>query len=90
MYELPEAQPLDGVDLVAIILSVFAPGLGHVILGQKLKGIVILALVVASCGVGYLVAALVALDAYCLARARKQRSVGEWELFPESSQSLGL
>jgi TM2 domain-containing membrane protein YozV len=90
MYELPEARPLDGHDLVAIILSVFAPGLGHVLLGQKVKGIVILALVVASCGVGYLMSALVALDAYCLARARKQRSVGDWELFPESEQNLGL
>lgn len=90
MFELSSSQSLDGVDLVAILLSVFAPGIVHVILGQKLKGIVILALVVASCGVGYLISAIIALDAYCVARARKVRQVGDWELFPESSQSLGL
>jgi TM2 domain-containing membrane protein YozV len=78
-----ERDRLEVVDVTAIVLSVLVPGLGHVILGQALKGVVILALVVASCGVGYIVAALVALDAYLLARARKQREVGKWEIFPE-------
>jgi hypothetical protein len=69
---------------------VLAPGLGHIILGQALKGVVILALVVASCGVGYLAAAVIALDAYLLARARKVREVGPWEIFPERRRSLGF
>ncbi len=90
MYEISTSPGLDGTDLVAIILSVFAPGIGHVILGQKLKGLVILGLVIASCGVGYIVSALVALDAYCVARTRKSREVGDWEIFPESAQTLGL
>lgn len=85
-----ESDRLDLVDVAAIVLSVIAPGLGHVMLGQALKGVVILALVVASCGVGYIVAAVIALDAYCVARARKHRDVGPWELFPERQRSLGL
>jgi hypothetical protein len=88
VYEDPDR--LDVVDVAAIVLSVLAPGLGHVILGQTLKGLLILALVVASCGVGYIVAAVIALDAYCVARARKQREVGAWELFPERRRTLGI
>ena len=85
MNSLPygASRELDIYDIVAIVLSVLVPGLGHVMLGQTAKGVLILALVVASCGVGYLVSALIALDAYCVARARKVRSVGDWELFPE-------
>jgi TM2 domain-containing membrane protein YozV len=85
-----DSDRLDAVDIVAVVLSVLAPGLGHIILGQALKGVVILALVVASCGVGYLVAAVIALDAYLLARARKQREVGPWEIFPERRRTLGF
>lgn len=88
VYEDPDR--LDAVDVAAIVLSVLAPGLGHVILGQALKGVVILALMVASCGFGYLVSAVIALDAYLLARARKHRRVGDWEIFPERRRSLGI
>jgi TM2 domain-containing membrane protein YozV len=85
MEALPSASPseLDGTDLLAILVSVFAPGLGHVILGQVAKGLLIMALVIASCGVGYIVSALVAFDAFLLAKARRRRTVGEWETFPE-------
>ncbi|MFO0568765.1 MAG: hypothetical protein U0263_24090 [Polyangiaceae bacterium] len=75
-------RELDANDVLAIVLSVLAPGLGHVLLGQVTKGIVILALVVASCGVGYVISALIALDAYFVAKARHAREVGEWETFP--------
>ncbi len=75
---------LDGRDVLAIVVSLFAPGLGHVILGQALKGLVIMAFVIASCGVGYVVCAIIALDAYMVARAKKVRSVGDWETFPEA------
>ena len=81
---------LDAVDVVAIVLSLFAPGLGHVLLGQTAKGLVILALVVASCGVGYIVSAIVAFDAYLVARARKEREVGDWECFPEHRRYVDL
>jgi len=80
---------LDVVDVLAIILSVLAPGIGHIVLGQVLKGVVILALVIASCGVGYLVSAIIALDAFMVARARRVRQVGDWEMFPDH-RTFGL
>ncbi|MBK8996327.1 MAG: hypothetical protein IPM35_11350 [Myxococcales bacterium] len=79
----PMQGELDGTDILAIVISVFAPGLGHVILGQVAKGLVIMALVIASCGVGYIVSAIVALDAFTVAKARKRRAIGQWETFPE-------
>ena len=79
----PTTSQLDGTDLVAIVLSVLAPGLGHVILGRVATGLVIMALVIASCGVGYIVSAIVALDAFSVAKARRRRTVGLWETFPE-------
>ena len=84
-----ENVELDVVDVLAVILSVFAPGLGHIVLGQVLKGVVILALVIGSCGVGYIVSAIIALDAFMVARARRVRQVGDWEIFPDH-RSLGL
>ena len=77
-----QTPDLDGVDILAVLLSVFAPGLGHIILGQTAKGLVIMALVIASCGVGYILSAVIALDAFMLARAKKLRRVGDWEIFP--------
>ncbi len=76
-------QSLDLSDITAIILSIILPGVGHMIIGQPLKGIVIFAAVMASCGVGYVISVLVAIDAYLVARTRKLRPVGPWELFPE-------
>ena len=84
-----EGVELDVVDVLAVILSVLAPGIGHIVLGQVMKGIVILALVIASCGVGYIVSAIIALDAFMVARARRVRQVGDWEIFPDH-RSLGL
>lgn len=81
---------LDSTDVFAIVLSIFAPGLGHMLLGQTTKGLVILGLVIASCGVGYLVAALIAMDAWLVARALKERSVGAWELFPDHARHVGI
>ncbi len=78
-----DSPELDLTDFIAVVLSVFAPGLGHIILGQVAKGLTIMALTILSCGVGYIVSALVALDCFMLARARRTRSVGDWEIFPE-------
>lgn len=85
-----ENPGLDGTDIVAIVLSVLAPGLGHVVLGQVMKGLVIMALVIASCGVGYIASAFIALDTYMVARARRVRDVGDWEIFPDYRSALRL
>lgn len=81
-------ETLTTTDILAIVLSVVAPGVGHIILGQTLKGLVILLLVFATFGVGLLVSAVVALDCYLVARARKERTLGTWECFPERRRYL--
>jgi TM2 domain-containing membrane protein YozV len=77
---------LDGTDLVAIALSLVVPGAGHIILGQTIKGLVILLAVFATLGVGLVVSVLAALDCYLLAKARKARTVGDWEFFPQRAR----
>lgn len=81
---------LETNDIVAIVLSVFLPGVGHIMLGQKTKGLVILAAVIVSCGAGYIISLLVAADALCVARIRKEREIEEWEIFPEHKRLLGV
>lgn len=73
---------LDGNDVAAIILSGFLPGVGHMMLGQTVKGAVILGVTILTCGMGYILAMLICVDAYYVARARKYRPVGEWEFLP--------
>ena len=87
---MSHSDSLDATDIAAVVLSIFAPGLGHIILGQTLKGLLILTVFVASCGLGYLVSTFIALDAYLVARVRKQREVGSWEVFPEHRQMVGI
>lgn len=79
----PPSTMLDGNDVLAIVLSGFFPGVGHMMLGQTVKGAVILATMILTCGMGYVVAMLICVDAYYVARARKFRPVGEWEFLPQ-------
>ena len=85
-----EAPRLDGTDVLAVVLSVLAPGLGHVVVGQVAKGLVIMTLVIASCGIGYVASAFIALDTYMVARAKRVREVGDWEIFPDYRTALQL
>lgn len=82
-----DQDALDAKDIVCIVLSLVAPGAGHIILGQTIKGVVILLAVLATLGVGLIVSSLAAVDCYLLAKARKERTVGEWEFFPERRRS---
>ena len=79
----PASGTLDNNDIVALIVSAFFPGAGHMMLGQTTKGIAILAATYLTCGLGYLAFAFVVIDAYFLALARKKRQVGDWEFLPK-------
>ena len=79
----PDYNKLDTEDMLAIILSMVIPGVGHMMVGQVAKGIGILALTYMTCGIGYLLSMLVAFDVYRIAIARKHRPVGELEFFPK-------
>ncbi len=74
---------LENNDIIAIVLSVFFPGVGQMMLGQTTKGIVILAVSFFTCAAGGLLSIGAALDAYCVAMARKKRPVDDWEFFPD-------
>ena len=75
---------LETEDVLALALSLFVPGVGHMMLGQVPKGLAILAATYLSCGMGYLVSVIIVLDAYMVAMARKQRPVDDWEFFPKA------
>lgn len=80
----PGSTPkLDNNDILAIVLSIFFPGVGQMMMGQTTKGIVILVVTVFTCAVGGLLSIAAALDAYCVAMAKKKRPIGEWEFFPD-------
>lgn len=81
---------LETNDVLALILSFFFPGVGHMILGQVTKGILIVAVVIMTCGLGYLAMLFAVVDVLCLAQARKVRPVGDWEFFPDHKRILGV
>jgi serine/threonine protein kinase len=89
--DLTQSAPAKGLqpnEKKAIIVSVFLPGAGHIMLGQKNKGIAILVALVLTVGLLYLVALAVAFDAFLVVRASRRREVGPWEFFPDFGELL--
>ncbi|MEM1347280.1 MAG: hypothetical protein AAGI01_01905 [Myxococcota bacterium] len=78
----PSAE-LDSNDIVALVLSVLLPGVGHMILGQTTKGLAILVMAFFTCNYGMVGLAFVLYDAYMVAIARKARPVDDWEFLPK-------
>lgn len=82
------ADDLTTNDIIAIVLSFFFPGVGHMMLGQTTKGIVMLAVFVFTCGgLGLLPFASI-FDAFLLAKTVKYRAVDDWEFFPDMNEHL--
>jgi hypothetical protein len=82
MYTSSLDGPITLRDIAAVVLSIVCPGLGHAVAGQVHKGMVIFGLTLLSCGFGYFVSALVAIDAFLVSRAQRTREVGPWECLP--------
>ena len=80
--------PLTQDEMIPIGLSLILPGSGHILLGQKNKGITLLAislpLIALTCGTAYLLMIAVAYDAYLVTLVKRQRPVGEWEFLPKA------
>jgi len=83
VHQPKTGEPMDSNDIIAIILAWFLPGVGQIMLGQKTKGIVVLAVSIFTCYGGGLLAIASVIDAICLAKARKYRPIDEWEFFPD-------
>ena len=74
---------------VLLGVSLFVPGLAHVLIGQTKKGIIIFVAVFLTVGLIYLVSIVVAFDAYLVLRAQQYRVVGEFEILPDSKAFFG-
>lgn len=74
---------LEQNDIIALVASFFLPGLGHILAGQTMKGVAILAVVLFTCGFGYIANILIVADAYFVLMCKKDRPVGDWEFFPD-------
>jgi len=84
--ENPKSDQLESNDYLLLVLSFIFPGVGQLMMGQTVKGLIMLCFV---WGIG--VAQLLSgLDALCVARARKTREIGPWEFFPEHKKYLGV
>ncbi len=85
----PTSNKLENEDIVPIVLSAFFPGVGHMMLGQATKGIVILLVSIFTCGGAGLVWIAAIVDCYLLAMTRKYRNVDDWEFFPDMNKHFG-
>ena len=79
---------MESSDWIAVILAVI-PGLGQILLGQRVKGITVLLVSLLLCAGGGLLSILSILDAYLVAIARKRRPLEEWEFFPDFQKTFG-
>jgi TM2 domain-containing membrane protein YozV len=79
----PATDALDTNDVIALATSTLFPGVGHMMLGQPMKGVAILIVGPLTCYGGGLLWLLGLIDIYCLAVARKKRQIGDWETFPK-------
>lgn len=81
---------LETSDFVAMIVTFFFPGVGQMMLGQTVKGLVILGVaLVTGCGLGLISIAAV-VDAFLVANAKKRREIGDWEFFPDFQDTINL
>jgi TM2 domain-containing membrane protein YozV len=77
---MPQKSPPNAI-LVAIC-SFFLPGLGQVIAGQALKGLVLMATFVFTCGGLGVLSFIAAADAFVIAgRLERGEDVGPWKFF---------
>jgi TM2 domain-containing membrane protein YozV len=89
--QLPVPQQrvaLDNQDIFAIVIGLFLPGVGQMILGQPKKGLVILIGSYATCGLGGILVFGAMIDAYLCAVASKVRALDVWEFFPNYKDLL--
>lgn len=67
-----------------LVASFFIPGLAHVMIGQTKKGVLIFLAVFLTAGILYIGSLAVVFDAYLVLRAQQYRTVGEFEILPDS------
>jgi len=64
------------------VLSLLIPGLGQILLGQTVKGIVMIVVTAATCGLCGLMYVIAPIDAYKIAKKLQEGNpVGNWQFF---------
>ncbi len=77
-------------DQIIAVIAALIPGLGQLLLGQTVKGLVLLGVALITCsGMGLFSLASV-VDAYLVAKAQQYREVGEWEFFPDYREAFNM
>jgi len=79
---------LETNDIIPLVLSFFLPGAGHIMAGQTMKGIALLAFTFFTCGSGYLLVLFVIADCFFVINCKKDRQVGDWEFFPDYNRYI--
>ncbi len=82
-YELSTA------DKIVLLISFFVPGAAHIAFGQTKKGILLVASIVLTFGLVYLISIGLVFDAYLVLRAKSYREVDEFEMLPDLKEVLG-
>ena len=82
-------QDLETSEVIAVVAAVI-PGVGQMLLGQTVKGLVLLGIALLTCsGFGlFSVASIV--DTFLVAKAKHRRVVDEWEFFPDFQETFNL
>ncbi len=84
-----EGGKLEGEEFIPVVLALI-PGVGQMMLGQTVKGLVMLGLAIFTCGFGGILAVASVLDAFLVATAQKRREVDEWEFFPDFKETFDM
>jgi len=80
---------LESDDKLALGVTFFVPGVGHILSGQIPKGIVIMLIVLVTLGLSWIVMMPAAMaDLFLVIRAKKRREVGNFEFFPDYKEIL--
>lgn len=82
-------QDLETAEVLAVIAAV-VPGLGQMLVGQTVKGLVLLGIALLTCSGFGLFSVASIIDTFLVAKAKHRRAVGEWEFFPDFQQTFNL
>lgn len=75
---------------ILAVVAALIPGVGQIMVGQTVKGLVILgASLVLGC-LGGLMSIASVIDAYLVIQAKKRRDVDEWEFFPDFRDAFDI
>ncbi len=83
------SQKLETREVLAVIAALI-PGVGQILLGQTVKGLVLMGAALFLGCLGGLLSVASVIDAFLVAKAKKRRPVDEWEFFPDFRDAFDI